>query len=696
MSPTTPTNPLLEDAALPPFSRIRAEHVRPAIEELLAASRKAVAALLGGDATPSWETVVEPIEALEDRLDRAWAPVAHLHAVADQPALREAYNACLPLLSDHATEMAQNEALHAAYRAIAEGPEWARLDGAQRKVIENALREFRLAGVALPSGDKRRFRDQAARLAELASRFEENLLDATRAWTRSIEEQAELAGIPASARSAAAERAEREGRRGWLFGLDFPSYHALVTHAERRELRREAYTAYHTRASDQGPHAGRWDNGAVIEEILALRHHQARLLGFRDYAELSLERKMARSPEEVLDLLGELAARARPVAERELTELAEFARAECALERLEAWDLAYCAERLRQRRHALAEEELRPYFPAPRVLEGLFTVARRLFGIRVVARDGVDVWHPEVRFFELRDERGELRGQFYLDLYARPSKRGGAWMDDCVVRRRHGEHLQTPVAFLTCNFTPPTRDRPSLLTHDEVTTLFHEFGHGLHHLLTRVDHPSVAGINGVPWDAVELPSQLLENWCWEREALELVSGHWESGEPLPGHLIERLRAARTFQAGLQTLRQVEFALFDLRLHRDYDPARGARVAETLEAVRREVAVLRPPPFTRFAHGFSHIFGGGYAAGYYSYKWAEVLAADAFERFEQAGIFDPETGQAFRRTVLEQGGARDALELFIEFRGREPRVEALLRQCGILATAGEETGAGAGE
>ncbi len=675
-------NPLLSSDSLPQFSRIESAHVQPALDAVLAEARARLAELTARQEDHDWSTLPAIVEALEERVNRCWAPVGHLHAVADEAALREAYNEGLAKLTDYATEVGQNAALHQAYRTLAASAEYTRLDAPRRRVVDNALREFRLSGVDLPGAEKQRFAEISARLAQLSARFEENLLDATQAWTRRLD-PAETAGIPVSALTVAAETARRRGTDGWVFGLDFPSYYAVITYAEDMALRREFYTAYQTRASDQGPHAGQWDNGPVMDELLELRHQQARVLGYPNYAELSLQRRMARTPGEVLELLGELARRARPLALAELEELRQFAREHYGIERIEAWDLAYLSERLRVSKFSLSQEDLRPYFPLPRVIQGLFDIVRRVFGVSAEEQQGADVWHPDVRLFALRDESGALLGRFYLDLYARAHKRGGAWMEECAVRCRDGDEVQLPVAFLTCNFTPPAGGEPALLTHDEVTTLFHEFGHGLHHLLTRIDQPSVAGINGVAWDAVELPSQLLENWGWEREALALFAFHHRTGEPLPESLFASLRASRNFHAGLQMLRQVEFALFDFRLHLDHDPHAGARVAATLDAVRREIAVFFPPDFTRFAHGFSHVFGGGYAAGYYSYKWAEVLAADAFSLFEECGIFDSRTGRSFRHTVLECGGSRDALDLFVEFRGREPRVDALLRQSGIV-------------
>ncbi len=680
-------NPLLATDGLPAFSRVRPEHVEPAVDAVLADNRARLAEITAAATAgaPAWEAVGEPLERMEERLGRVWSVVRHLHAVRDSEPLRAAYNACLPRLSDYHTELAQNEDLYAAYRALAQAPDFARLDAARRRAVELALRDFRLAGVELPAAEKARYREIARERAELEARFEQNLLDATQAWKRHVTDPAALAGLPETALAMARQAAEREGLDGWLLNLELPLYLAVMCHARDRALRREAYEAYVTRASDRGPFAGRWDNGPIMERILALRHEQARLLGFANYAEYALATRMARSVDEVRGFLEELARHAVPAARRELAELEDFARARDGLERLEAWDVAYYAERLREERFGLSDEDLRPYFPVGRVLEGLFALTERLFGVRVRPREGVDVWHPDVRFHELVDEDGAVRGGFYLDLYARPHKRGGAWMDE--YRNRTPEDW--PVAYLTCNLSPPTAEAPALFTHEEVLTLFHEYGHGLHHMLTRVDCPSVAGINGVEWDAVELPSQFLEGFAWERPVLDLIARHWRTGEPLPDALYRRMRAARNFHAAMQTVRQLEFALFDLRLHAEYDPARGARIAEILEEVRREVAVVPYPEWNRFAHGFSHIFAGGYAAGYYSYKWAEVLSADAFEAFVEAGVLDRGTGLRFRREVLEVGASRPAMDSFVAFRGRRPEVRALLRQTGLLPAGGEE-------
>ncbi|HHH35863.1 MAG TPA: oligopeptidase A [Gammaproteobacteria bacterium] len=678
-------NPLLDLDGLPRFRAIRPEHVEPAVRRVLADNRRELAALLRRGSGYDWDNLVQPLDELADRLARVWSPVSHMNAVVNSDALREAYNRCLPLLSEYATELGQDEVLYQAYREIAEGGVYEALDDAQRRVIDNTLRDFRLSGVALDEAGKARFKVIMQELSSLTARFEQNLLDATQAWALRIDDPARLSGLSESDLAMAAQTARRKGEEGWLLTLEFPCYMAVMSHARDRELRREMYTAYVTRASDEGPHAGRWDNLPLMERILALRHEEARLLGYANYAERSLATKMASDTRQVLTFLEGLAARALPHARRELDELRDFARQCDGLEDLEAWDVSYYSEKLRQHRYALSQEELRPYFPAPRVLAGMFEVAARLYGVQVREVGGVETWHEDVRFFEIVDGRGDLRGRFYLDLYARPNKRGGAWMDECIVRRRLPDgRIQTPVAYLTCNFTPPVGDAPALFTHDEVLTLFHEFGHGLHHLLTRVDYPSVAGIQGVAWDAVELPSQFMENWCWEREALPLFSGHYRNGEPLPASLFERLLAARNFQAGMKMVRQLEFALFDFRLHLEYDPARGARIYELLESVRREVAVVHPPSFNRFPHSFSHIFAGGYAAGYYSYKWAEVLSSDAFSLFEEKGIFHMETGLRFLSAILEQGGSRDPMELFIEFRGREPQIDALLRHSGLMS------------
>ncbi|MCG7898179.1 MAG: oligopeptidase A [Candidatus Thiodiazotropha lotti] len=673
------TNALLDMTGLPPFSRIEPPMVEPAIDTLLQENRQTMESLLSTISDPGWHNFVEPLEIAEDRLSRTWSPVSHMNSVVNHDELREVYNACLPKLSDYATEVGQNSRLCEAYKKVAEQQD---LDNAQKKMLENTLLEFRLSGVDLPEDKKQRFKEISQSLSKLTTKFEENLLDATNAWSKLITDPEQLAGLPESAMALAKQTAEQREQQGWLLTLEFPSYFPVMTYADQRELRRELYEAYATRASDCGPHAGQWDNSEVMEQILALRHEQAQLLGYNNYAERSLARKMARNTEEVMSFLTDLAQRSKAQAERELADLTQFASENYGIDQLEAWDIGYYSEKLRQHRHAISQEELKPYFPETRVIPGMFAVVERLYGIRIQSVEGVDTWHPDVRFYEIRDKQNQLRGQFYLDLYARPKKRGGAWMDECATRFFSDSVDQVPVAYLTCNFSPPVGDQPALFTHDEVETLFHEFGHGLHHMLTRIDYPSVAGINGVAWDAVELPSQFMENWCWEQQALELISGHVESGEPIPDELYQRLHGAKNFQSAMQMVRQLEFSIFDFRIHQEYDPEQGGRIYQILDQVREQVSVISPPSWNRFPHGFSHIFAGGYAAGYYSYKWAEVLSADAFSRFEEQGIFSQEAGQAFLQEILEQGGSKDAMELFVAFRGREPQIEPLLRHSGI--------------
>ena len=678
------SNPLLNLTGLPPFASILPEHVEPAIDTLLAENRTRIAQRLSTHETYTWDNLIAPLEELDDRLSRAWSPVSHLNAVMNSEPLRAAYNACLPKLSDYATEFGQNAQLYEAWQSIAAGAGYARLDGAQKRVIDNALRDFRLSGVALPPAQQERYKAIQQELSALTAKFEENVLDATQGWTKSIAHEDELEGLPESACALARQTAQQAGQTGWRLTLDYPLYGPVMKYAASAALRRELYTAYMTRASDQGPNAGQWDNQPLMEQLLALRHELAQLLGYANYAERSLAKKMAQSTQQVLDFLNDLAHRSRPMAQCELDELKSFAREHFAVQELAAWDISYYSEKLRVHRYALSQEDLRPYFPLPRVLTGMFEIVYRLYGLHVAEVKTIETWHPDVRCFEIRDASNETRGQFYLDACARTHKRGGAWMDECIARKRTAAGVQTPVAYLTCNFSAPVNGQLSLLTHDEVLTLFHEFGHGLHHMLTRVDQLAVSGINGVAWDAVELPSQFMENWCWEREALDLISGHYQTGEQLPQALLDKMLAARNFQAGMQMVRQLEFSLFDFRLHLEYDPARGPRIRELLREVRDAVAVIQPPAFERFANNFTHIFAGGYSAGYYSYKWAEVLSSDAFEKFEERGIFDHVTGQQFLRSILEQGGTRDAMELFVEFRGRAPRIDALLRHCGIAA------------
>lgn len=678
------SNPLLEEHIQPPFSRITASHVEPAIEQILADSRQHLEALLDASSDYDWENLVRPIEEIDDRLHRAWSPVSHLNAVMNSDELRDAYNACLPKLSAYNTDVGQNQRLYQAYQSIADSAEYAKLEPAQQKVIDNTLRNFRLAGVSLNDTDKARYKDIMQQLSKLTSQFQDNVLDATQAWKKQITDETLLAGLPESTKALLRQNAERDKLDGWLLNLEFPCYFPVINYADNRELREEMYQAYATRASNQGPNAGQWDNSEVMEQILALRHEVAQLLGFSDYAEYSLATKMAETPQQVIDFLEDLAQRSKPQAKQEFEEIKQFAKDHFSATDLQAWDVLYYGEKLREYRYQISQEELRPYFPSTTVIPGLFTVVERLYGITIRANDSMEVWHPDVGCYEIVNTEDNVIGRFYLDLYARANKRGGAWMDGCTNRRQARSGLQIPVAYMVCNFSPAVGDNPALFTHEEVLTLFHEFGHGLHHLLTQIDYAAVSGINGVEWDAVELPSQFMENWCWEREALDLLARHYQTGESIPEDLYQRMIAAKNFQAAMLMVRQLEFSLFDFRVHREYDPQRGGRILEILNEVRSQVAVVIPPSFNRFPHAFSHIFAGGYAAGYYSYKWAEVLSSDAFSLFEENGIFDQNTGTRFRQSVLEKGGSRDAMTNFVEFRGREPSIDALLRHSGIAA------------
>lgn len=678
-------NPLLTMDSLPPFSQIQPDQVQPAVTQAIADCKQKISDVLAQRDPHTWDSLIAPLEEVNDRLARIWSPVSHLNSVLNSEALRAAHDACLPLLSEFQTYVGQHEGLYQAYRELAESDDFPLLSGAQRKEIQNTLRDFRLSGIGLPAEAQQRYGEIQARLSELASRFSNNVLDATQGWSKLVTDEAELAGLPQSAQAAARQLAELKGKEGWLFTLDIPSYLPVMMYADNRALRAELYEAFTTRASDQGPNAGKWDNSAIMTELLALRRELAQLLGFANYAELSLATKMADKPEQVVNFLTDLAAKSLPQGKAELEEIRAFAAEQQGQRELAAWDLAYYAEKLKQHKFSISDEQLRPYFPASKVVKGLFEVVKRVFGMKVRERLGIDTWHPDVRFYDIFDAEDELRGSFYLDLYAREHKQGGAWMDVCLGRRyRQDGSLQKPVAYLTCNFNGPVDGKPALFTHNEVVTLFHEFGHGIHHMLTRIDVAGVAGINGVAWDAVELPSQFLENWCWESEALAFISGHHETGEPLPADLLEKMLTARNFQAAMQMLRQLEFALFDFRLHQEFDPASADQIPTLLREVRSQVAVMTPPAFNRFQHSFSHIFAGGYAAGYYSYKWAEVLSADAFSRFEEEGIFNPTTGQSFLKNILEKGGSKEPMELFRAFRGREPQVDALLRHSGIAA------------
>lgn len=677
------SNPLLSMTALPPFSLIKPEHIKPAVEQAIADCRAKVEEVLTNSDLASWETICVPLAETDDRLSRIWSPVGHLNGVKNSAELREAYESCLPILSDYGTWVGQHKGLYEAYKAIKASDEFAALSQAQQKTITDALKDFELSGIGLPAKEQHRYGEISKRLSELASTFSNNVLDATMGWSKLITDETALEGLPESAIQAAKANAEAKDKEGYLFTLEIPSYLPVMTYCANRELRQEMYQAFVTRASDRGPNAGEWDNSEIIAEKLKLSHEIARLLGFNTYSEKSLATKMAESPEQVLGFLNNLAVRAKPQAEREVAELRDYAKTEFGAEDLEPWDLSFYSEKLKQHRYSISDEQLRPYFPEKKAVAGLFEVLKRVFGMDVKQREDVDVWDDTVTFYDIFDATGELRGSFYLDLYAREHKRGGAWMDECAVRRICADgSLQTPVAYLTCNFNKPIGDKPALFTHDELVTLFHETGHGIHHMLTQVDAPSVSGINGVPWDAVELPSQFLENWCWEEEALAFISGHFETGEPLPKEMLDKMLAAKNFQSAMGILRQLEFGLFDFSLYTNYDPEVGAQVLETLFDVKSRVSVVPSPEWGRFPHSFSHIFAGGYSAGYYSYLWAELLSADAFSRFEEEGIFNQATGADFLHCILERGGSEEPMDLFKRFRGREPQLDAMLRHCGI--------------
>ncbi|WP_413438030.1 M3 family metallopeptidase [Sulfuriferula sp. GW1] len=673
-------NPLLDFSALPRFSQIKPEHVTPAVDALLAENKALVDRLANAAEAPTWKTFVQPMEDANERLSRAWGPVSHLNSVMNSPELREVYNANLPKLTQYYAEMSQNLALFAKFKALKDSAGYMTLNPAQKKIVENELRGFRLGGAELPENQKPRFLEIQEALAKLSAKFEENLLDATNAFSLFIDDEATLSGLPDDVKQAAREAAEHDGKPGWKLTLHAPSYMPVMQYADNRALREQIYRAYVTRASEFG--TPDLDNTDLINQIVSLRREDATMLGFASYAEESLATKMAETPQQVKEFLSELGARAKPHAQRDMDELREFARAELGLVDLQAWDATYASEKLRVARYAFSDQEVKQYFPETQVLPGMFKLVETLYGLDIRASQ-TETWHPDVKFFDIRDRSGSLIGQFYLDLYAREHKRGGAWMDDALTRRRKNDAIQTPVAYLTCNFSAPVGGKPALFTHDEVITLFHEFGHGLHHLLTKIEDLGVSGINGVEWDAVELPSQFMENFCWEWEVLKHLTRHVDSGAALPRDLFDKMTAAKNFQSGLQTLRQIEFSLFDMRLHDDFDPATGKTALQLLQEIRAQVAVLIPPDYNRFPNNFSHIFAGGYAAGYYSYKWAEVLSADAYSLFEENGVLSESVGHRFWSEILGVGGSRPALESFVAFRGREPTIDALLRHNGMV-------------
>ena len=674
-------NPLLETHELPPFQAIKAEHIDPAIDQLIDDNRKALAAQLASLEKVSWDSLIEPIDGRNERLNQAWSPVGHLNGVLNSDALREAYNNCVGKLAQWETEVGQNQALFQAYQTLSKSDEFASLSQAQRHSISLALQSFHLSGVSLPEDKKQQFSTLTQRLADLSSKFGNNVMDAIQAWTLLITDVEELAGVTDSAKALAAQAAAEKHQTGYLLTLDQPCFIAIMTYADSPALREQMYQAYVTRASDQGPQAGALDNSDIINETLKLRHELSQILGLANAAEFSLEPKMANSTASVMAFLNDLATQVKPQAEQEFAELQAFAQNELAMESLNPWDIAYVSEKLRTQRYAISVEELRPWFPTERVINGLFSIAGRLFDISIEEDSSAALWHKDATFYRI-SRKGQVIASFYLDLYAREKKQGGAWMDVCRSRRKVQSGMQLPVAYLTCNFTPPVGDKPALLNHNEVTTLFHEFGHGLHHMLTQVEVLDVSGINGVAWDAVELPSQFLENWCWQEESIQLMSAHFETGEALPKVMLDKLLAAKNFQSGMALARQLEFSLFDFRLHLEYNPSNPRNPQDLINQVRDQIAVIKAPDYNRFQNSFGHIFAGGYAAGYYSYLWAEVLSADAFSLFEEQGIFDQATGDKFRTAILEKGGSDDAMNLFVEFRGRGPSNEALLRHRGI--------------
>ena len=682
-APAPANNPLLDFSGLPRFGEVTPGHVQPAVDYLIAQCQSTVESLANDGQTPSWDNFVTPLDDATEQLARAWGVVGHLNAVVNSPALRDAYNGALPVVTQFWTELSQDERLFAKYKTLRKSPEFSQLNEAQRQSLENELRDFRLGGAELSDDKKARYSVVQEELSTLMSSFNDNLLDATNAFAHLVTDKNELAGLPDDVIAAARDAAGNDGREGWKLTLHAPCYIPVMQYAAFRPLRERLYRAYATRASDLGADP-KWDNSGNIRRILELRAESASLLGYRNYAEVSLATKMATSPAEVIGFLEDMAIKSRPFAKKDWQELTEYARSELNMAEVEAWDVAYVSEKLREQRYAFSDNEVKQYFPEPQVLAGLFRVIETLYGL-TVTRASADTWHGDASFFDLHDRGGTLIGQFYLDLYAREGKRGGAWMDDAINRRRKNGSIQHPVAFLTCNFAAPVEGKPALFTHDDVITLFHEFGHGLHQLMTEVETLGVSGINGVEWDAVELPSQFMENFCWEWEVLKHMTRHVDTGEPLPRALFDKMIAAKNFQAGMGFVRQLEFGLFDMRLHAGFDPTKDD-LQRLLEDVRNAVAVIKYPPFARAAHTFGHVFGGGYAAGYYSYKWAEVLSADVYAAFEETGVLNPETGKKFRKEVLGRGGSRPAMDSFTAFRGRKPDMEPLLRHNGMKLAA----------
>ena len=675
-------NTLLNITILPEFSKINIKDIEPTINKIIEENREKTVFLLKTEKSAEWNHLISELESLDNLLSRVWSPISHLNSVMNSDDLRKAHDNCLPKLSEYSTEQSQNIDLYNVYKNISDNEAYNKLDGANKKVIENALLKFKLNGVALSDGYKKLFKDVKTRLSSLKSTFEQNVMDATQLFQIHIEDKIQLSGLPDYVKDMAKQSAKEENLKGWLFTLDAPSYISVMTYSDIRDFREEMYIAFTTRASNKGPNAGEYDNSNIIEEILKARKELSNILGFSNYAEISIADKMAEKTDDVLAFLNNLVEKSKPQAHLEYEALKKYAKKSCGIINIEAWDIMYVSEKLKQKEFGISQEELKPYFPVPKVINGLFEIVNRLYGIQIKEKNNINVWHKDVKFYEITDKTGEIRGQFYLDLYTRNNKRGGAWMDECVCRMKCNDIIQTPVAYLTCNLTAPIGNKPALLDHNEVTTLFHEFGHGLQHMLTKVNSLFVSGISGVEWDAVELPSQFMENWCWEKEGLELISGHVDSGESLPEGLYKKLIKAKNFQSAMIMVRQLEFALFDFRLHMEFGTENFKSVQNILDEVRQQVAVIIPPEINQFQHSFSHIFAGGYSAGYYSYKWAEVLSADAFSKFEENGIFDQKTGKEFLKHILEMGGSEKAMDLFIRFRGREPKIDALLKHSGL--------------
>ncbi|MBF0784818.1 oligopeptidase A [Muribacter muris] len=674
-------NPLLDFSGLPAFSKIKPEHVKPAIDFLIAECRT-LTDKLSAQTNPTWQNFYLPLADVNTKLSQVWTLVGHLKGVKSDDAIRKAHEVSQKSMTDYSTWAGQHQALYQAYLTLKASPEFQQYDLAQQKAIDDVLLDFRLSGISLPEDKRADYAKIMQTLSELGSKFSNNVLDATAKWEKRIQDPAELAGLSERALAAAKESAESKNQSGYRITLDYPSYSEVMTYCENAALREEVYKAYVSRASELSDHT--LDNSPIIDQILAQRFALAKLLDFDSYADYSLATKMAENPQQVLDFLNDLVKRSRPQAQKELAELAEYAKTEFGVPTLKAWDVAFYSQKQKNSRYAVNDEALRPYFPEQKVLAGLFEICKRLFNLTILQKDGVDVWDDSVRFFDVFDGQNQLLGSFYFDPYARENKRSGAWMNGVISRQKLADgSLEKPVAFLVCNFTKPLKDKPSLLLHQEVETLFHEFGHTLHHLLTQVEVVAVSGINGVPWDAVEYPSQMLENWCWQAESLKLISGHIDTGEPLPDKLLENILQAQNYQFAYKMGRQLQYGLLDFRLHTEYQPTKAGFVRQIANEVEAQVSVVALPPYYRFENAFNHIFAGGYAAGYYSYMWADVLAADSFSRFAEEGILNREVGQAFVDHILSQGGTRSPMALFKQFRGREPRLDALLKQQGIL-------------